>query len=69
MKLVTRGMERAYYAVTDPVTERLVRLGVTPNLITTVGATLVVLSAVTYALLNATADMLQGVIDPRVRAA
>ncbi|HET9276046.1 MAG TPA: CDP-alcohol phosphatidyltransferase family protein [Gemmatimonadales bacterium] len=67
MKLVTRGMERAYYAVTDPVTERLVRLGVTPNLITTVGATLVVLSAVGFALgavrLGGALLLLSGVVD------
>lgn len=67
MKLVTKAMERAYFAVTDPLTARLIRLGVTPNVITSVGAALVVVSAVAFALgdvrLGGGLLLLSGVVD------
>jgi CDP-diacylglycerol--glycerol-3-phosphate 3-phosphatidyltransferase len=49
MKLVTKSVERVFYAVTDPVAGWLLRSGVRPNTITTIGAVLVVVSAVAYA--------------------
>ena len=67
MKLVTKGMERAYFAVTDPVTAWLIRQGATPNVITTVGALLVCVSAVAYGLggirLGGGLLLLSGVVD------
>ncbi len=67
MKLVTKGMERAYYAVTDPITAWLIRWGATPNVITTVGALLVSVSAAAYALgsvrLGGGLLLLSGVVD------
>ncbi|MGH7561706.1 MAG: CDP-alcohol phosphatidyltransferase family protein [Gemmatimonadales bacterium] len=67
MKLVTKGMERAYYAVTDPVTARLIRWGATPNVITSVGALLVTISAAAYALgavrTGGALLLLSGVVD------
>jgi CDP-diacylglycerol--glycerol-3-phosphate 3-phosphatidyltransferase len=60
-------MERAYYGVTDPVTAWLIRLGATPNVITTVGALLVCVSAVAYGLggirLGGALLLLSGVVD------
>lgn len=47
MKLLG-ALERPYYAVTRPVVEALIRAGVRPNTITTVGTALVLLSAVAY---------------------
>jgi CDP-diacylglycerol--glycerol-3-phosphate 3-phosphatidyltransferase len=67
MKLVTKAMERAYYGVTDPVTAWLIRRGATPNVITTVGALLVCVSAVAYGLggvrLGGGLLLLSGVVD------
>jgi CDP-diacylglycerol--glycerol-3-phosphate 3-phosphatidyltransferase len=67
MKLVTKAMERAYYGVTDPVTAWLIRVGATPNVITTVGALLVCVSAVAYGLggvrLGGGLLLLSGVVD------
>jgi CDP-diacylglycerol--glycerol-3-phosphate 3-phosphatidyltransferase len=67
MKLVTKAMERAYYGVTDPVTAWLIRWGATPNVITTVGALLVCVSAVAYGLggvrLGGGLLLLSGVVD------
>jgi CDP-diacylglycerol--glycerol-3-phosphate 3-phosphatidyltransferase len=48
VKLVPVGVERAYYAVTGPLVRWLVRTGVRPNTITTVGTLLVVVSAVLF---------------------
>lgn len=67
MKLVTKAMERAYFAVTDPVTAWLIRRGATPNVITTVGAVIVCVSAVAYGLggirLGGGLLLLSGVVD------
>ena len=67
MKLVTKTMERAYFAVTDPVTAWLIRWGATPNVITTVGALIVCVSAVAYGLgdvrLGGALLLLSGVVD------
>ena len=48
MKLLSAGLERGYYQATGPVVRSLVRAGVRPNTITTVGTVLVVASAVAY---------------------
>lgn len=49
MKLVTKSLERGFFAVTNPISEWLLRAHVRPNTLTTVGALLVVISAVAYA--------------------
>jgi CDP-diacylglycerol--glycerol-3-phosphate 3-phosphatidyltransferase len=49
MKLVTKSLERGFFAVTNPISEWLLRSHVTPNTLTTVGALLVVISAMAYA--------------------
>ena len=49
MKLVTKSLERGFFAVTNPISEWLLRSHVRPNTLTTVGAVLVVTSAVAYA--------------------
>lgn len=48
MKLVRLKLERGYYSATEPLVRWLVRSGVQPNTITTVGTLLVVVSAVCY---------------------
>lgn len=47
-KLVRVSLERGYYRATDPLVRWLVRSGVQPNTITTVGTLLVVVSSVFY---------------------
>lgn len=49
MKLVTKSLERGFYAATNPMAEWLLRAHVRPNTLTTVGALLVVISAAGYA--------------------
>ena len=49
MKLVTKSLERGFYAATNPISEWLLRSHVRPNTLTTVGALLVVISATAYA--------------------
>jgi CDP-diacylglycerol--glycerol-3-phosphate 3-phosphatidyltransferase len=49
MKLVTKSLERGFFAVTNPISEWLLRAHVRPNTLTTAGALLVVISAVAYA--------------------
>ncbi|MEO8635409.1 MAG: CDP-alcohol phosphatidyltransferase family protein [Gemmatimonadales bacterium] len=48
MKLITKPVERVFFAVTRPFTDALIRAGAGPNVITTVGTLLVVVSAVAY---------------------
>lgn len=50
MKLVTKSLERAFFRLVDPLVGWLLRRGVRPNAITTIGVLLVVVSAVFYAL-------------------
>jgi CDP-diacylglycerol--glycerol-3-phosphate 3-phosphatidyltransferase len=50
LKLITKPVERVFYAVTRPLVDGLIRWGVRPNLITTVGTLLVVGSAVAFGL-------------------
>ena len=70
MKLLG-SLEKPFYATVNPVVERLIRAGVRPNTITTVGTGLVLVSAVVYAtghvriggallLLSGIADTLDG---------
>jgi CDP-diacylglycerol---glycerol-3-phosphate 3-phosphatidyltransferase len=66
-----RVLEKPFYATVNPLVERLIRAGVRPNTITTVGTGLVLVSAVAYAtgqirlggallLLSGVADTLDG---------
>lgn len=48
MKLVTKSLERTFFALTDPAVELLLKAGVRPNTLTTLGALLVVVSSVAY---------------------
>jgi len=67
VKLITKPVERVYFAVTRPFTEALIRAGVGPNLITTVGTLLVVASAVAYGAawvrLGGALYLLSGIVD------
>lgn len=49
MKLVTKSVERVFYAATNPIAEWLLRIHVHPNTLTTIGALLVTVSAVAFA--------------------
>lgn len=49
MKLVTKSIEQAFYAATNPVAEWLLKAHVRPNTLTTIGALVVVVSAVFFA--------------------
>lgn len=49
MKLVTKSLERGFYAATNPVAGWLLRSHITPNALTTIAAALVVISAVAFA--------------------
>jgi phosphatidylinositol phosphate synthase len=66
-----RALEKPFYATVNPLVQRLIRSGVRPNTITTVGTGLVLVSAVAYAtghvrtgglllLLSGVADTLDG---------
>jgi CDP-diacylglycerol--glycerol-3-phosphate 3-phosphatidyltransferase len=67
VKLVPPVVERGYYAVTGPLVRALVRSGVRPNTITTIGTMLVVASAVAYGLgairLGGLLLLLSGLLD------
>ena len=49
MKLVTKSLEQAFYAATNPVAGWLLKAHVRPNTLTTIGALLVVVSAAFFA--------------------
>lgn len=68
---LTSELEKPFYAAVSPLVERLIRAGVRPNTITTVGTGLVLVSAIVYAsghirlgglllLLSGVADTLDG---------
>jgi CDP-diacylglycerol---glycerol-3-phosphate 3-phosphatidyltransferase len=68
---LTGDLEKPFYAAVNPLVERLIRAGVRPNTITTVGTGLVLVSAIVYAsghirigglllLLSGLADTLDG---------
>ena len=48
MKLITKPVERVFYTLTRPIVDGLIRWGIQPNTITTVGTLLVVASAVAF---------------------
>lgn len=48
MQVVRAAVQKAYHSATMPLTDRLIRIGVGPNAITTVGAVVVVASAVAF---------------------
>ncbi len=49
MKLVTKSLERGYFAAVNPISDWLIRSQVRPNTLTTIGALLVVISAAAFA--------------------
>jgi CDP-diacylglycerol--glycerol-3-phosphate 3-phosphatidyltransferase len=50
VKLITKPVERAFFAVTRPFVDGLIRAGIRPNTITTVGTLLVIASAMAFGL-------------------
>lgn len=66
MKLLA-PLERAFYALIKPVVNRLLRSGVRPNTLTTIGTLVVLASAVAYGLgwirIGGALLMLSGVVD------
>ncbi|HEY8257170.1 MAG TPA: CDP-alcohol phosphatidyltransferase family protein [Gemmatimonadales bacterium] len=66
MKLLG-ALEKPFYATVNPMVERLIRAGVRPNTITTIGTGLVLVSAVAYAMgqirLGGLLLLLSGVTD------
>lgn len=67
MKLVIKPLERAYFAVTDPIVTWLLKLRVRPNTLTTIGALVVVASGVAFALgwirTGGAVLLLSGIVD------
>ncbi len=67
MKLIPKSVERVFYGLTRPMVEGLIRAGVRPNVITTMGTLLVVASAVGFGLgrvrLGGLLYLLSGVVD------
>jgi CDP-diacylglycerol--glycerol-3-phosphate 3-phosphatidyltransferase len=67
VKLVTKSIERVFFSLTDPVVDWLLRHQVRPNTLTTLGALLVVVSAIGYAFgairLGGALLLLSGVVD------
>jgi CDP-diacylglycerol---glycerol-3-phosphate 3-phosphatidyltransferase len=61
------ALEKPFYAAVNPLVERLIRAGVRPNTITTIGTGLVLVSAIAYALghirLGGALLLLSGVAD------
>jgi len=67
VQVVRAAVQRAYHSATMPLTDRLIRIGVGPNAITTIGAGVVVASAVAFGFgrvrLGGLLLLLSGVID------
>jgi CDP-diacylglycerol--glycerol-3-phosphate 3-phosphatidyltransferase len=67
VKLITKPVERVFYSVTRPFVDGLIRAGVRPNAITTVGTLLVIASAVAFGLgsvrLGGLLYLVSGVVD------
>ncbi len=67
MKLIPKSVERVFYGVTRPMVEGLIRAGIRPNVITTIGTLLVVASAVAFGMgrvrLGGLLYLLSGVVD------
>lgn len=67
MKLIPKAVERVFYGLTRPLVEGLIRAGIGPNVITTVGTLMVVASAVAFGLgqvrLGGLLYLLSGVVD------
>lgn len=67
MKLIVKPVERVFFAVTRPFVDGLLRTGIRPNTITTIGTLLVVASAVAFGLgsvrLGGLLYLLSGVVD------
>ncbi len=67
MKLVPPGLERTFFATVQPLIELLIRRGIRPNTLTTVGALVVVASAVAYGVgwirVGGLILLLSGVVD------
>jgi CDP-diacylglycerol--glycerol-3-phosphate 3-phosphatidyltransferase len=64
---LTAAVQEGYKATTRPLTDRLIRAGVTPNTITSIAALVVILSAVAFGLgwirLGGALLLLSGVLD------
>jgi CDP-diacylglycerol--glycerol-3-phosphate 3-phosphatidyltransferase len=67
VKLITKPVERVFYTVTRPFVDGLIRAGIRPNTITTIGTLLVVASAVAFGLgsvrLGGLLYLVSGIVD------
>lgn len=67
MKLITKPVERVFYAVTRPIVDSLIRWGVRPNTVTTIGTLLVIASAVAFGVgrvrLGGLLYLVSGIVD------
>jgi CDP-diacylglycerol--glycerol-3-phosphate 3-phosphatidyltransferase len=67
VKLIRKPVERVFYALTRPIVDGLIRAGIRPNGITTVGTLLVVASAVAFGLgwvrLGGLLYLVSGIVD------
>jgi CDP-diacylglycerol--glycerol-3-phosphate 3-phosphatidyltransferase len=67
LKLITKPIERGFFAVIDPAIQALIRSRISPNVITTVGTLVVIASAVGYGSgwvhLGGFLYLLSGVVD------
>jgi phosphatidylinositol phosphate synthase len=67
VKLITKPVERVFFSLTRPLVDGLIRAGIRPNLITTVGTLLVVISAVAFGLgsvrMGGFLYLLSGIVD------
>ncbi|MFN8654591.1 MAG: CDP-alcohol phosphatidyltransferase family protein [Gemmatimonadales bacterium] len=67
MKLITKPVERVFYSLTRPIVDGLIKSGVHPNTITTIGTLLVVASAVAFGMgeprLGGLLYLVSGIVD------
>jgi CDP-diacylglycerol--glycerol-3-phosphate 3-phosphatidyltransferase len=67
MRLIPKSVQQGFRAVTEPFVDGLIRAGIRPNLITTIGTLVVVLSAVVYGLgdirMGGALLLISGIVD------
>jgi CDP-diacylglycerol--glycerol-3-phosphate 3-phosphatidyltransferase len=67
MRLIPKSVQQGFRAVTEPFVDGLIRAGIRPNLITTIGTLVVVLSAFVYGLgdirMGGALLLISGIVD------
>jgi CDP-diacylglycerol--glycerol-3-phosphate 3-phosphatidyltransferase len=67
MRLIPKSVQQGFRAVTEPFVDGLIQAGIRPNLITTIGTLVVVLSAVVYGLgdirMGGALLLISGIVD------